>query len=46
MPANLDRRKNVSRRAGWDACTGLGSIHGDGLLRQLRASAHALAATS
>jgi kumamolisin len=23
---------------GWDACTGLGSVHGDGLLKQLRAS--------
>lgn len=28
---------------GWDACTGLGSIHGGGLLKQLQASNEALA---
>jgi kumamolisin len=27
---------------GWDACTGLGSIHGEGLLKQLQASTPAL----
>jgi len=27
---------------GWDACTGLGSIHGQGLLQQLQATSQAL----